>query len=52
MPLLLGYAVYSLLYEEHKGWYSFVVGMLAGAVYTFGRPCAQPVLLTARQASS
>ena len=32
VPLLLGYAVYSLVYEEHKGWYSFVVGMLAGSV--------------------
>ena len=35
-PLLLGYAVYSLLYNEHKGWYSYVINMLAGAVYTFG----------------
>ena len=36
VPLLIGYAIYSLIYEEHKGWYSFVVSMLAGAVYTFG----------------
>lgn len=35
-PLLVAYAVYSLLYDEHKSWYSFVVGMAAGAVYTFG----------------
>ncbi|KAF9581550.1 hypothetical protein BGW38_001392 [Lunasporangiospora selenospora] len=35
-PLLGGYAVYSLLYEEHKSWYSFIVGTLVGFVYTFG----------------
>eukprot|EP00055_Hartaetosiga_balthica_P017089 m.111999 g.111999 ORF g.111999 m.111999 type:complete len:669 (+) comp9244_c1_seq1:123-2129(+) len=35
-PLLLGYAIYSLIYNEHKGWYSYTVNMLAGAVYTFG----------------
>lgn len=36
LPLLTGYSVYSLLYHEHRGWYSFVIGVLAGAVYTFG----------------
>ncbi|KAG9070393.1 hypothetical protein KI688_009730 [Linnemannia hyalina] len=35
-PLLGGYAIYSLMYEEHKSWYSFVVGTLVGFVYTFG----------------
>ncbi|KAF2904951.1 hypothetical protein ILUMI_01232 [Ignelater luminosus] len=35
-PLLLGYGVYSLLYLEHKGWYSFVLGMLYGFLLTFG----------------
>ncbi len=35
-PLLLIYAVYSLVYHEHRGWYSYTVNMLAGAVYTFG----------------
>ncbi|KAF9172627.1 hypothetical protein BGX21_008546 [Mortierella sp. AD011] len=35
-PLLGAYALYSLLYEEHKSWYSFVVGTLVGFVYTFG----------------
>jgi hypothetical protein len=25
------------MYEEHKGVYSYLVGMLAGAVYVFGR---------------
>ena len=35
-PLVLCYGVYSLLYEEHKGWYSWVLGMLYGFLLTFG----------------
>ncbi|XP_065185232.1 putative lipid scramblase CLPTM1 [Sycon ciliatum] len=35
-PLLVGYGVYSLLYQEHKGWYSFVLGMCYGFLLTFG----------------
>ncbi|KAK3746119.1 hypothetical protein QZH41_008822 [Actinostola sp. cb2023] len=35
-PMLLCYAVYSLLYLEHKGWYSWVLGMLYGFLLTFG----------------
>jgi hypothetical protein len=35
-PLLGGYTIYSLLYEQHKGWYSFVLGTLVGFVYMFG----------------
>lgn len=35
-PLLLCYAVYSLLYLEHKGWYSFILNMLYGFLLTFG----------------
>jgi len=35
-PLLGGYAVYSLLYNEHKGLYSFVLGMMYGFLLTFG----------------
>ena len=35
-PLLAIYTVYSLVYEEHKGWYSFVINTLVGAVYVFG----------------
>lgn len=30
-PLLAAYAVYALIYENHKSWYSFVIGTLAGA---------------------
>ena len=40
-PLLGCYAVYSLLYLEHKGWYSWVLSMLYGFLLTFGeRPRA------------
>lgn len=35
-PLLVGYGVYSLLYQEHKGWYSFVLNMMYGYLLTFG----------------
>ncbi|OQS06676.1 cleft lip and palate transmembrane family protein [Thraustotheca clavata] len=35
-PLLVGYAIYSLLYKDHTGWYSYVLGSLTGTVYTFG----------------
>jgi hypothetical protein len=35
-PLLGGYAIYSLLYDEHKSWYSYVLGTLVGFVYMFG----------------
>ncbi|KAL0831271.1 hypothetical protein ABMA28_002116 [Loxostege sticticalis] len=35
-PLLVGYGVYSLLYHEHKGWYSFVLNMMYGYLLTFG----------------
>jgi hypothetical protein len=34
--LVICYAIYSLLYENHKSWYSWIVGSLAGCVYTFG----------------
>ncbi|KAF3935751.1 hypothetical protein ABW19_dt0209699 [Dactylella cylindrospora] len=36
VPLLLAYAVYSVLYEEHKGWYSFIITTLVGSVYAYG----------------
>ena len=35
-PLMMGYTVYSAFYEEHKSWYSFIIGTLVGFVYTFG----------------
>lgn len=36
VPLLAAYAVYSLMYEDHKSWYSFVIETLVGSVYAYG----------------
>lgn len=36
-PLLGGYAVYSLIYNEHRSWYSFVLSMMYGFLLTFGK---------------
>lgn len=36
VPLLAAYAVYSLVYESHKSWYSFVIATLVGSVYAYG----------------
>ena len=36
IPLLLAYAGYSLVYEGHKSWYSFVIETLVGSVYAYG----------------
>lgn len=35
-PLLVGYAIYSLMYEEQRGWYSWILGMAYGFLLTFG----------------
>lgn len=35
-PLVIGYGIYSLMYETHKSWYSWILGSLTGCVYTFG----------------
>lgn len=35
-PLLGGYAIYSLIYVEQRGWYSWVLGMLYGFLLMFG----------------
>lgn len=36
IPLLAAYTIYSLIYETHKGWYSFVISTLTSFVYMFG----------------
>jgi len=38
-PLLAAYAIYSLVYEEHKGWYSWVLNMLYVFLLMFGKQC-------------
>lgn len=35
-PLVVGYAIYSLIYHEHKGWYSWFLSMIYGFLLTFG----------------
>ncbi len=35
-PLVIGYSIYSLTYEQHKSWYSWILSSLVGTVYTFG----------------
>ncbi|CAI2334011.1 unnamed protein product [Caenorhabditis sp. 36 PRJEB53466] len=35
-PLLVGYAIYSVIYVEQKGWYSWLLNMLYGFLLTFG----------------
>eukprot|EP00484_Ammonia_sp_Unknown_P020253 CAMPEP_0197038048 /NCGR_PEP_ID=MMETSP1384-20130603/15093_1 /TAXON_ID=29189 /ORGANISM="Ammonia sp." /LENGTH=635 /DNA_ID=CAMNT_0042468441 /DNA_START=30 /DNA_END=1937 /DNA_ORIENTATION=- len=35
-PSLFGYTIYSLIYNEHKGWYSFVIGTCVSFIYMFG----------------
>ncbi|XP_065095225.1 putative lipid scramblase CLPTM1 [Ochlerotatus camptorhynchus] len=35
-PLLIAYGIYSVIYQEHKGWYSFILNMLYGYLLTFG----------------
>lgn len=36
VPLLIAYAVYSLVYDSHKSWYSYVITTLVGSVYAYG----------------
>ena len=36
VPLLIAYAIYSLIYESHKSWYSFIITTLVGSVYAYG----------------
>ncbi|PVU85968.1 hypothetical protein BB560_006852 [Smittium megazygosporum] len=43
-PLLFGYTVYSLVYKEFKSWYSFILSVLVGYVYTFGFIAMTPQL--------
>ncbi|KAK7062170.1 cleft lip and palate associated transmembrane protein [Favolaschia claudopus] len=45
IPLLAGYTVYSLLYQSHRGWYSFVISTLTSFVYMFGFAQLVPQLI-------
>jgi hypothetical protein len=43
-PLFLGYSLRSMYYGKHRGWWSFLVGSMAGGVYTFGFAMMTPQL--------
>ncbi|KAJ7887500.1 cleft lip and palate associated transmembrane protein [Mycena olivaceomarginata] len=45
IPLLAAYTVYSLMYETHRGWYSFVISTLTSFVYMFGFAQLVPQLI-------
>jgi hypothetical protein len=45
IPLLAAYSIYSLIYESHKGWYSFVISTLTSFVYMFGFAQLVPQLI-------
>ncbi|KAH8652445.1 cleft lip and palate transmembrane protein 1 [Xylariales sp. PMI_506] len=36
VPLLIAYAIYSLVYDSHKSWYSYTITTLVGSVYAYG----------------
>ena len=35
-PCAFCYCIYSVIYNEHKGWYSFILGSIYGFLLTFG----------------
>ncbi|KAJ7246568.1 cleft lip and palate associated transmembrane protein [Mycena haematopus] len=45
IPLLAAYTIYSLIYESHRGWYSFVISTLTSFVYMFGFAQLVPQLI-------
>lgn len=44
VPLLVAYAIYSLIYDEHKSWYSYTIATLVGSVYAYGFLMMVPAL--------
>ncbi|KAI1138746.1 cleft lip and palate transmembrane 1 [Hypoxylon sp. FL0543] len=36
VPLVIAYAIWSLIYESHKSWYSYILTTLVGSVYAYG----------------
>jgi len=43
-PVVLGWAIYTLLYHHHRSWWSWVVSVLANGVYMFGFIAMTPQL--------
>ncbi len=44
MPLVAGYGMYSLSYQQHRGWYSWILNTLVGFIYMFGFVMMTPQL--------
>lgn len=44
MPLVAGYGIYSLFYQQHRGWYSWILNTLVGFIYMFGAIMMTPQL--------
>ncbi len=38
-PVAICYCIYSVIYNEHKGWYSFILSSCYGFLLTFGKFC-------------
>jgi len=43
-PVVVGYAMYSLAYDSHKSWYSWLLGSTVNFVYSFGFVLMTPQL--------
>ena len=43
-PLMVCYMIYSIIYNEHKGWYSFCLQSAYGFLLTFGFIAMTPQL--------
>lgn len=44
LPFVAGYTIYSFVYKEHTGWYSWIVTTAASAVYALGFVLMTPQL--------
>ncbi|SOV09402.1 related to cleft lip and palate transmembrane protein 1 (CLPTM1) [Ustilago sp. UG-2017a] len=44
-PLLVGYTIYSALYQTHRGWWSFIISTATSFVYAFGFVSLVPQLI-------
>jgi len=44
LPLVLGYTLYSFVYEEHSSWYSWLITSASSAVYALGFVLMTPQL--------
>ena len=45
LPISIGFCLYSLIYSQHKSWYSYLLSSLTGCIYTFGFILMVPQLL-------